>query len=57
MQFNKLEEIRDKGYHAALKMLEKWEEDGKLGQVLQDLVEERGLKGTKRGKSVRRNSI
>ena len=57
MQFSKLDEIRDKGYSASIKLLEEWEEDGRFNGVLQDLPEERGRKGQKRGKSARRNSI
>lgn len=57
MQFSKLDEIRGKGFDAAQKMLEKWQEEGKLSRVLEDWVEERGTKGMKRGKSARRNSI
>ena len=57
MQFNKLEEIRGKGYHAAMKLLEEWEEEGRLAGILQDSKEEGGRKGRKKGKSARRNSI
>lgn len=57
MQFNKLDEIRNKGYSASIKLLEEWEEDGRFGGILDDLAEERGRKGEKKGKSARRNSI
>ena len=57
MQFNKLEEIRGKGYHAAMKLLEEWEEEGRLAGILQDSKEEGGRKGRKKGKSARGNSI
>jgi hypothetical protein len=30
MQFGKFEEIQKKGYHAAMDILEKWDEEGKL---------------------------
>ena len=57
MQFNKYDEIRSKGYHAAMKLLEEWEEDGRFNEILSDLVEEGGRKGTNKGQSARRNSI
>ena len=57
MQFNKLDELREKGYHAAVKLLEEWEDNGRLNGFLEDLAEERGRKGPKKGTSARRNSI
>ncbi|KAI0049281.1 patatin-domain-containing protein [Auriscalpium vulgare] len=56
LQWSKYEEIQQKGYEEALKMLEKWEEEGKLpsGYIEgKDAVQ----KGKKKGQSARRNSI
>ncbi|KAH8119991.1 patatin-domain-containing protein [Phellopilus nigrolimitatus] len=56
LQFNKYEEIQNRGYRAALDMLEKWEEEGKLATILDDLTEVRS-QGKKKGRSARRNSV
>ncbi|EJD03753.1 patatin-domain-containing protein [Fomitiporia mediterranea MF3/22] len=56
MQFNKYEEIERKGYQAAVKILQEWEEDGRLAAVLEDLAEVRS-QGKRKGLSARRNSI
>jgi lysophospholipid hydrolase len=56
MQFSKFEEIQKKGYHAAMDMLEKWDEEGKLPSAYiagKDLP----MRGKKKGQSARRNSI
>ena len=56
LQFNKYEEIQSKGYRAALDMLEKWDEEGKLSTILDGFSEVR-IQARKKGRSVRRNSI
>ncbi|KAL5534044.1 hypothetical protein ACEPAG_504 [Sanghuangporus baumii] len=56
MQFNKFEEIRSKGYLAAVTMLEEWEKDGRLAARMENFSEAR-KQGRKKGKSARRNSI
>ncbi|KAJ7597324.1 hypothetical protein C8J56DRAFT_919757 [Mycena floridula] len=55
LQFGKFEEIQSKGYHAALKILANFDEEGLLPATV---VGKRGGKnGKKKGRSVRRNSI
>lgn len=56
MDFNKYEEIQKKGYQAAVKMLEKLDEEGKLAAVLEEGAEVRS-QGRKKGRGLRRNSI
>ena len=56
LQFDKFAEIQEKGYKAALEMLEKWDEEGKLAGVL-DIGAEVRLQGKKKGRSLRRNSV
>ncbi|KAI5124113.1 hypothetical protein M0805_000927 [Coniferiporia weirii] len=56
MQFNKYEEIQKKGYDAAMGMLKKWEEEGKLAAILDGLVDVRSQERRK-GRSARRNSV
>jgi hypothetical protein len=56
MQFGKFEEIQKKGYLAAMDMLDKWDEEGKLPSAYiagKDVP----LKGRRKGQSARRNSI
>lgn len=56
LQFNKFEEIQEKGYQAALEFLEKWDEAGSLPSTFKggkDSTQSRKSKG----KSARRNSI
>jgi lysophospholipid hydrolase len=56
MQFGKFEEIQKKGYHAAMDILENWDEEGKLPSAYiagKDVP----LRGKKKGQSARRNSI
>lgn len=50
------EEIKNKGYDAALKMLEKWEEEGALPSISLD-DDTTAQRGKKKGRSARRNSI
>ena len=56
MQFGKFEEIQSKGYQAAMEILEKWQEEGRLPSAF---IGERstGPLGKTKGKSARRNSI
>jgi lysophospholipid hydrolase len=56
MQFSKFEEIQKKGYHAAMEILEKLDEEGKLPSAYisgKDVP----FKGRRKGRSARRNSI
>ncbi|KDQ63191.1 hypothetical protein JAAARDRAFT_29203 [Jaapia argillacea MUCL 33604] len=55
LQFGKFEEIQDKGYQAAIEMLEKWDEEGRLPSVHLE-GKNPGRRG-KKGHSARRNSI
>ena len=56
LQFGKFEEIQKKGYHAAMEILEKWEEEGCLPSAY---VGEKntGPAVKTKGRSARRNSI
>ena len=56
LQFNKFEEIQKKGYEAAMEILAKWQEEGKLPSAF---IGEKntGPVGKTKGKSARRNSI
>jgi lysophospholipid hydrolase len=56
MQFGKFEELQKRGYHAALKILEKWDEEGRLPPPLID-GKSGAADGKKKGRSVRRNSV
>ena len=56
MQFDKYDEIRKRGYNAAVENLRKLEEDGKLSTILDALMEARNS-DKKKGTSARRNSI
>ncbi|KAJ6623144.1 hypothetical protein B0H10DRAFT_1873583 [Mycena sp. CBHHK59/15] len=56
LQFSKFEDIQRKGYHAALNILEKLDEEGQLPSAFIDGKHE-GRRGKKKGRSVRRNSI
>lgn len=56
MQFEQYNVIRQKGYDAAVKMLGKLEEEGKLAAILDGLAETRNS-DKKKGTSARRNSI
>jgi lysophospholipid hydrolase len=55
LQWGKFDEIQAKGYQAAMKILGKWEEEGKLPSGLIE-GKDANAKRTK-GQSVRRNSI
>ncbi|EKM61421.1 uncharacterized protein PHACADRAFT_135056 [Phanerochaete carnosa HHB-10118-sp] len=56
LQFGKFEEIQKRGYHAAMEILEKWEEEGCLPSAY---VGEKNipLAARTKGRSARRNSI
>jgi lysophospholipid hydrolase len=56
MQFGKFEEIQKKGYHAAMDILERWDEEGKLPSAHIE-GKDVPLRGKKKGQSARRNSI
>jgi lysophospholipid hydrolase len=55
LQWGKFDEIQAKGYQAAMKMLEKWEEEGKLPLGLIEGKDANAKR--KKGQSARRNSI
>jgi len=57
LQFSKFDEIRKKGYHAAVEILDKWEDEGKLPVPN---IHGHGAdkdKGSRKGRSARRNSV
>ncbi|KAJ7146253.1 hypothetical protein C8R44DRAFT_600464 [Mycena epipterygia] len=56
LQFSKFEELQSKGYDAAMAILEKLDEEGKLPSAFIDGTQE-GRGGKRKGRSVRRNSI
>ncbi|KAI0031137.1 patatin-domain-containing protein [Vararia minispora EC-137] len=56
LQFGKFEEIQEKGYNEALKLLDKWDEEGRLPSLYID-GREPMVKSRRRGLAVRRNSI
>ncbi|KAF8167420.1 hypothetical protein B0H34DRAFT_681802 [Crassisporium funariophilum] len=56
MQFGKFEELTKKGYLAAMVILEKFEEDGRLPSAFVD-GKDGNSTGKKKGRSARRNSI
>ncbi|KAK7063789.1 lysophospholipase NTE1 [Favolaschia claudopus] len=55
LQFSKFEELQAKGYEAAVAILEKLDEEGRLPSAFID--GKRETKGVKKGRSARRNSI
>lgn len=55
LQFSKFEEIQKLGYTAAMEILEKMDEEGRLPPALIDGKD--GALGRKKGRSARRNSI
>ena len=56
LQFGKFEEIQDLGYTEALKLLEKWDDEGMLPSAFID-GKEPPVKRKRKGLSARRNSI
>lgn len=60
MQFGKFEEIQEKGYQAALTLLDEWDEEGRLPCVYESGAgesKEAKQLSRKRGRTLRRNSI
>jgi lysophospholipid hydrolase len=55
MSFGKFDEIQKKGYHAAIEMLEKLNEEGRLPLPFPGKAS--SVHGRKKGISARRNSI
>ncbi|GBE77538.1 Lysophospholipase NTE1 [Sparassis crispa] len=55
LQFGRFEEMQKKGYDAAMDMLEKWDEEGRLPSAF--ITGPAIATGKRRGKSARRNSI
>ncbi|KAI0304599.1 patatin-domain-containing protein [Russula brevipes] len=55
LQWGKFEEIQEKGYQAATKILEEWEEEGKLPLGIIEGKDANGKR--KKGRSARRNTI
>ncbi len=55
LQWAKFEEIQEQGYQAATKILEEWEEQGRLPSGLIEGKNENAKK--KKGQSARRNTI
>jgi len=55
LQWGKFEEIQERGYLAATKILEEWEEEGKLPSGCIEGKDANAKR--KRGKSARRNTI
>lgn len=56
LQFGKFEEIEKQGFHAAMDILEKFDDEGRLPSVSLDSKD--GLaNGRQKGRSARRNSI
>jgi hypothetical protein len=56
LQFGQFEEIQKKGYNAAMKMLAKWEAEGRLPSEFVD-DKDRSIKERRKGRSARRNSV
>lgn len=56
LQFSKFEEIQKAGYHAALELLERWNEEGRLPSAF---IGDKNVlpPGKSKGRSARRNSI
>ncbi|KAF8580428.1 patatin-domain-containing protein [Ramaria rubella] len=58
MQFSKFEEIQERGYQAALELLDEWDRAGRLPTADEETVEAKEASlGRKRGRTLRRNSI
>ncbi|KAG1773999.1 hypothetical protein EV702DRAFT_1127656 [Suillus placidus] len=57
LQFSKFDEIQKKGYLAAVEILDKWEEEGKLPVPNFDGYGADKNKGSRKGRSARRNSV
>ncbi|KAG2138700.1 uncharacterized protein EDB93DRAFT_1299317 [Suillus bovinus] len=57
LQFSKFDEIQSKGYLAAVEILDKWEEEGKLPVPNLDGYGANNNKCSRKGRSARRNSV
>lgn len=55
LQWGKFEEIQEKGYQAAIKILEEWEEEGRLPSGFIEGGDSKTKR--KKGQSARRNTI
>ncbi|KAG1857616.1 hypothetical protein C8R48DRAFT_607265 [Suillus tomentosus] len=57
LQFSKFDEIQQKGYLAAVEILDKWEEEGKLPVPNLDGYGANSNRVSRKGRSARRNSV
>ncbi|KAF8433521.1 hypothetical protein L210DRAFT_3763514 [Boletus edulis BED1] len=57
LQFGKYDEIERKGYHAAIEILDRWEDEGKLPSLTIDGPNADKSKAARKGRSARRNSV
>ena len=57
LQFSKYDEIEKKGYGAAVEILDRWEEEGKLPSLTIDGPNAEKSKAARKGRSARRNSV
>lgn len=57
LQFSKFDEIQQKGYLAAVEILDKWEEEGKLPVPNLDGYGANNNRVSRKGRSARRNSV
>ncbi|KAH7886209.1 hypothetical protein F5I97DRAFT_1878425 [Phlebopus sp. FC_14] len=57
LQFSKFDEIEKKGYEAAIEMLDRWDEEGKLPNPVIDGPNAQKSKAARKGRSARRNSV
>jgi len=57
LQFGKYDEIVKKGYYAAIEILDRWEDEGKLPSLTIDGPNADKSKAARKGRSARRNSV
>lgn len=57
LQFSKYDEIEKKGYRAAVEILDRWEDEGKLPSLTIDGPNTEKNKAARKGRSARRNSV
>jgi len=57
LQFSKYDEIEKKGYQAAVEILDRWEDEGKLPSLTIDGPNAEKSKTARKGRSARRNSV
>lgn len=57
LQFSKYDEIEKKGYRAAVEILDRWEDEGKLPSLTIDGPNAEKSKAARKGRSARRNSV